>query len=340
MSARSAAPPSFSQIQITELPTGWQTLSHAILADGTLAVIGADVDLASEHGRIHAALQTSSLPFDPPSRISELAASGTARIWTAASKGWTGGPAFPLETPFPSLDRFGDGRWLVVGARTLADANARVLAADGRVLDRLMLGDGIEHVAIDAADRIWVGWFDEGIFGNDDWRVPGQDWAPSSNGVACFAEDGTLLPLPTWPEEAGIIGDCYALNAVGHGAWTCPYTDFPLVRFVPGKPTLWWRNGVAGPKAIAIDGSHALLAGGYGVEANRLALVSLDGTGRGEDARHIASWSLPMRQRTAASEREPAWEHPTLLAGRGDMLHLVDNEVWHMWRVADVAALI
>ena len=210
-----------------------------------------------------------------------------------------------------------------MGTRALADANARVLDADGRVLGRFMLGDGIEHVAIDAADRIWVGWFDQGMFGNNDWRVPGQEWAPSSNGVACFADDGTLLPLPTWPEEAGSIVDCYAMNAMGHGAWTCPYKHFPLVHFVPGNPTHWWRNGVAGPKAIAIDGSHALLAGGYGGEANRVALVSLDGTGRGEAARQLANWSLPMRPRKAASEWEPVWERPTLLAGRGDVLHLV-----------------
>jgi hypothetical protein len=74
------------------------------------------------------------------------------------------------------------------------------------------LGDGIEHVAIDAEDRVWVGWFDEGMFGNDGWRVPGQEWPPSSNGVACFATDGALLPLPVWPAEAGTIADCYALN--------------------------------------------------------------------------------------------------------------------------------
>ena len=56
--------------------------------------------------------------------------------------------------------------------------------------------------------------------------------------------------------------DCYALNATDDGVWACPYTDFPLVRFVPGEPVRWWRNEITGPQAIAIDDIKALLAGG------------------------------------------------------------------------------
>jgi hypothetical protein len=136
-----------------------------------------------------------------------------------------------------------------------------VLAPDGVILDRLTLGDGIEHVAIDAEDRVWVGWFDEGMFGNDGWRVPGQEWPPSSNGVACFTADGALLPLPVWPVEAGTIADCYALNVVGAGAWACPYTEFPLVRFVPGEDSVRPRGGnwfcgavVVPPCGVAVRG--------------------------------------------------------------------------------------
>jgi hypothetical protein len=337
MSARPAAPPSSSVSEISSLPVGWQPVSRAILADGTLAVLGADVDLDSEHRRIHAALLASVAP-DPPSRIRELAASATARIWIAGPTGWTGGPTFPLETPFPIIDRFGDGRWLVVGARTSVGPNARVLSADGTVLGRFMLGDGIEHVVIDQSNCIWVAWFDEGVFGNEDWRIPGQEWPPANNGVACFAEDGALLELPIWPDEMGSVADCYALNTIGDGSWSCPYLDFPLVHCVPGKPIRWWRNGVTAPEAIAIDGSYVLLAGGYTGEANRLALVSLVGAGGGEHTQEIASWSLPMRPRTAANEWEPVWEHPTLLVGRGDAIHLVDNDVWRVWRVADLAS--
>ncbi len=111
-----------------------------------------------------------------------------------------------------------------------------------------MLGDGIEHVAIDAADRIWIGWFDEGVFGNTAWRVPDRERAPSSDGLACFSDDGTLLPIATWPDEAKAAADCYALNCMGQDIWACTYTGFPLVHFRPGKAERWWRNEITGAK--------------------------------------------------------------------------------------------
>lgn len=335
--AQSAAIETASMSHLPTPMSGWQPVSYTVLADGTLAVLATDVDLAGEHQRINAAFQASTPP-DPPSRLVELCANGNAHIWITTPNGaWVAGPTFPLETPFPQFDRFGDGRWLVVASRTREEPNARVLTSEGTLLYRVMLGDGIEHVAIDADDRIWVGWFDEGMFGNDDWRVPGQEWPPSSNGVACFADDGNLLPLPLWPTGAGIIADCYALNVTGAGAWVCPYTDFPLVRFVPGEQSRWWRSDIAGPTAVAIDGDHAVLAGGYTKDANRLALVALIGNGEGEHASVLATWELPLR-RLPPSENSgaPVWDHPNFLTGRGDTLHLVDDGVWYRWRVRDL----
>lgn len=338
MSTGPAAPPPFSQARIASLPIGWQAVAYTVLSDGMLAVLGADVDLAAEQRRVFDAMQAQPSDLDVPSRIAELVEGGIARIWTVVQSEWADGPTFPLETPYPSFDRFSDGRWLVPSARTDNSPNARVIAPSGDLLQRFTLGDGIQHVGIDATDRIWVGWFDEGIFGNDDWRVPGLEWPPSSNGVACFAMDGSLLPLPVWPEGVDSIADCYALNTVGGGSWICPYEEFPLVRFAVGEPTRWWRSDLAGPSAIAVDGSYALIAGGYRAEANRLALVSLDGAGRGENARLVGSWRMPLRPRPAANEWEPVWDPPTLLTGRGDVLHLVSDGVWYRWRVADCAA--
>lgn len=123
---------------------------------------------------------------------------------------------------------------------------------------------------------------------------------------------------------------CYALTPAGSGAWASPYTDFPLVRFVPGKATRWWHNEFAGAKAIAIDGNHMLLAGGYGSDAARLALVELDQRGSGEAAVPLATWQMPL----AGSER------PMLLTGRGDTLHLIDGDRWHQWRVEDAVTAI
>lgn len=322
---------------LSPIPAGWQALHHAVLSDGTLAVAAADVDLASEWARIFA----SDGPADPPGRIDELTKSGRAHLLTWGAFGWQDGPVFPLETAHPLVDRFSDGRWLVVGSRTRGEPNARVFAPDGALLAQFMLGDGIGHVAIDSADRIWVGWFDEGVFGNTGWQVPGREWPPSSNGVACFAFDGRLIEAPSMPNGVEHIADCYALAAVGAGVWVCPYTDFSLIRLVPGEPAGWWRGGPAGSKAIAVDGDHVLLAGGYGEDAARLTLVTLEGVAEGDSARPLVTTRLPLRP-AAPTDRDwaPVWERADLLTGRGDTLHLVDDNVWSRWRVPDAVAAL
>ncbi len=333
-----STPAPTSVTRLLELPAGWQAIRYAILGDGTLAVITTDVDLAGEHQRITAAFRKSTSP-DPPSQLAALSVIGTARIWIATPSGWVDSLSCALETPFTLFDRFSDGRWLVVAARTRGEDNARVFSSDGALVDRLMLGDGIQQIGVDAADRIWVGWFDEGMFGNDHWRVPGQEWTPSSNGVACFDSSGALMPLPQWPADAGTIADCYALNVTANGTWACPYTEFPLVHFPAEAPTRWWRNTLLGPSAIAVEGSHALVSGGFREDANRLALVALDGDGQGEGARLLGTWSLPLRRLPPSSQEwMPVWDRPTLLAGRGDTLHLISDDTWCRWRVASVLA--
>lgn len=315
-------------------PTGLRALHHAILCDGTLAVVATDLDLASKRARIFG----SDGPVNLPARIDRPTKTGQAYLLNWGPDGWQHGPILPLETPHPLVDRFKDGRWLVVEPRTPGEPNARVFGADGALLARFMLGYGIGHIAIDIADRIWVGWSDVGIFG-EGWSVPGSECPPSSNGVACFAPGGSLVDVPSWPQEAGFIADCYALTQVGSGVWSSPYTDFPLVRFVPGKPTQWWRSRLAGLKAIAVDGAHALVAGGYRDEAARLTLVQLNEPGKGEEAVHLATWRMPLRPAPPSrNDWAPVWEPPALLTGRGDTLHLIDDGRWHRWRVADTVA--
>lgn len=134
------------------IPAGWHALHHTILADGTLAVVVTDVDLASEWVRIHASRDGR---LDPHCHIDRLTKSGLAKLLIRGEEGSREGPVFPLETPHPLRGRFADGRWLVVSSRTRDEPNARILSPDGTLLTQFMLGDGIEHVAIDDMDRIW-----------------------------------------------------------------------------------------------------------------------------------------------------------------------------------------
>lgn len=330
-----AAAPGASMLRVGKLPHGWQPVRYAILADSSLAVLATDVDLAEEHQRIRLAWRAQ-VTLEPPSRLSELAAAGRARIWTMTAAGaWSEGSAFALETPFPMLDRFADGRWLVVDSWS-GETNTRVLSAEGTVLDRFKLGIGVEHLAIGDEDRIWVGWGDESVFSNGD-LLPNQEVAHCAHAVICFSDEGNPSFLPAWPEQGGFVVDPYALNVDGTGAWSCPYMAaldyFPLIRFVPGETTRWWHNNLKGSVAIAIDGDHAVLAGGY--KPDRLALLSLPGTGAGEHAPVIATWSMPLPPSGPGSTW--ASERPNLLVGRGDTIHLVQDQIWCRWRVRDLA---
>lgn len=235
------------------------------------------------------------------------------------------------------FDQFADGRWLVVATRTDVKPNARVFAADGALFTRFMLGDGIEHVAIDRADNVWVGWFDEGIYGNENWIPSGEEKPPSIRGIGCFDPLGRVLPLPDFPPEPGNISDCYALTTGNADAWACTYTDFPILHLQADQPLRWWKNNHAGPSAIAVNGSHALLAGGYGAKANQLTLVVLGGSGQGEMAQTILRRTMPLtRLPVSKTDWAPVWDTPILLQGCGDTIHLIDGDHWFRWCIADL----
>jgi len=246
--------PNPTETALPRFPAGWHLVATAVLADGSLALVAADIDIAHEWRR------------DSNGRVlgrpAEVAARATAKVWYFDGTALVDGPAFPLETPFANIDRFDDGRWLVVAPRTDTGPNARVLAPDGACLARFMLGDGIEHVGVDRRGEIWVGWFDEGIFGNDEWRVPNEAWPPSSHGIGRFSAAGDHRSPLIFPEGAGMVADCYALNIAGDSVWACPYTAFPLFEMHPDGSIRWWSNEVAGAKALAVSEGRALLAGG------------------------------------------------------------------------------
>lgn len=261
-----------------------------------------------------------------------------AQIVQLRDGAWHPVARFPLGTAYPAFDRFPDGRWLIAAVRTDDAPNARILAPDGTLQSRLMLGDGIGELEIDGAGRIWVGWFDEGVFGNGTWRVPDHEWAPSSYGVGCFTLDGRWLGPPDLPGGHGMIADCYALTAGNNDAWILPYEDFPLVQLDPHGPTRWWRTELSGPDAVAVDGNHAIVSGGYGEDRAKLVLLAIDGPGRGEPARILATGRMPMRR--AADGKREVWEAATLIAGRSGVLHLIDGGVWYSWRIADAVAAL
>lgn len=173
------------------------------------------------------------------------------------------------------------------------------------------MGDGIKHIRCAEDGSIWVGYFDEGIFSGAE-----QDgsWPISSYGIVRFAPNGEVLWKFNWQEHPDIsIDDCYALTLDGNTLWSCTYTDFPIIRVERGAVS-HWRNEISGARALAVNGDHVLLAGGYNENADRIALLRL-GTDRAEQ---IGEWHYPPLRRNVAR----------LLQGQGGILHVVGEGRW------------
>lgn len=302
---------------IPPLPTGLYTLNYALFAPNVVGIVAADIDLIplwkpDATGR----------PIGEPWRAAETA---TAHIFLFDHDALVPGPSFPLLTPFPLVERFSDGRWIVAPSRTLKMNSTRLLTADGSELNRLHLGDGINHLKVDGTDLIWVGWFDEGVFGNTDWHDARLGFPPSSNGLAAFDTTGRAIASATGAPQGAEIADCYALNVFGDTAWSVTYPECPIACTSAAQPSRWWQSPYQGVSAIAVAPPFVLLAGGYDQDAQHVALARL----RDTRIERIDEWELPAE----VSER-------ALLDARGDVLTIVANNRAYRWSVSDFVAAV
>lgn len=176
------------------------------------------------------------------------------------------------ETPraFDLVQPVGPDRLLLVRgtARSASDENAHIYDTDGRLVAAFHAGDGIEDVQTTEDGRIWVSYFDEGIFGTLEL---------AQNGVVCFDQSGRpVLRYNRIPGPESPISDCYAMNvASDREVWLYYYTEFPLVRLLDRRFDREWRGvPVQGARGFAVDGERAVFAGSYDGD-DRLFLVSL-----------------------------------------------------------------
>ena len=147
---------------------------------------------------------------------------------------------------------------------------------DGQIVSEHVLGDGIGHVLATSTGQVWVGYFDEGIYGNYGWGRADSEEPVGAYGIVRFSPD--LEPDWHYPKYTGVgpwdaISDCYALNVDDTSAWACYYSDFPVVRIRDGAVT-GWHNDIKGASALAVAGSRVGLFGGYEPDYDWLALVS------------------------------------------------------------------
>lgn len=160
-----------------------------------------------------------------------------------------------------------DSHWLLISGRSAgpADPNAFVYDASGKLIRTFYAGDGIEDCQVTGDGRIWLSYFDEGVFNSQPL---------GSQGLVCMDQEGELLyELPL--ERHGSMADCYALNVAGDDdVWCYYYTDFPLVRIRGGKDVFVLKEAVLrGSVAFAIGRRSVLFAGDY---KNRYLLFEVD----------------------------------------------------------------
>ncbi|GAA3378320.1 hypothetical protein GCM10020367_57370 [Streptomyces sannanensis] len=162
----------------------------------------------------------------------------------------------------PALDALPDGGFVLADCRSRKDEeHAQVFDALGRPSWTFRLGDGIEHLIADEAGELWVGYFDEGVYGDDPLSSPGL------RRFSCTGE-------PLWQFQPGPgpmdMSDCYALNVGSRAAWACPYTHFPLLEIRADERVKVRTTPVKGPKGLAVHGERVTFFGGYQDEHDRL----------------------------------------------------------------------
>ena len=130
---------------------------------------------------------------------------------------------------------------------------------------------------VDNSGEIWVGYFDEGIFGNFGWGSPGP--APlGSPGIVRWSPGFEKV----WEYQAVDdywLADCYALNVDTDRVWACPYTDFPILEIDSDRAAVHQTTDVSGPRGLLVAGENVALIGDYKFGGS-LLLGSLNGLNR------------------------------------------------------------
>ncbi|WP_372344923.1 hypothetical protein [Streptomyces sp. KL116D] len=172
-----------------------------------------------------------------------------------------------VRAGLPKLDALPDGGFVVADARDRHRTDhVQVFDAEGHCLRSFRVGDAIAHFLADEQGTLWVGYFDEGVYGDDELSHPG---------LRRFSATGEPLWAFTPASGTEDISDCYALNVSGTTAWACAYHDFALLEVRSGRRPWPRPNSVHGAHALAVHGATVAFFGGYGDDHDRIALCTL-----------------------------------------------------------------
>ena len=209
--------------------------------------------------------------------------------------------------------------WLLVDGR---GGHARVHNTNGSLLQTLDLGDAIENLQTTKDGLIWVGYFDEGVFGKD----------IGNNGLVCFDSKG--MPKFLYGELALSVGlppiyDCYALNVCEDRVWLSYYNEFPLICLENFQITR--RLGPeASFKAFAIRDQELFFVPAYG--GNTVASLNLESNTRKEfdlvdsDGFLLKNFRNRSYKSFASNPERLAYYKPFDAVGRHSSLYLFTEE--------------
>lgn len=150
------------------------------------------------------------------------------------------------------------------------DKNAVFFDRNGNTVRELCFGDGIGDCITTEDGRIFVGYFDEGVFGNYGWDDP-----IGKHGLLEFDEYGDI----NW-RSCRPICDCYAMNVDDAGElWYYYYTDFLLIKTDLFTEQVFDPN-ISGADSFLIssDGSGIIINGGYDKQDEFFAAKIIDGS--------------------------------------------------------------
>ncbi|NTJ36354.1 hypothetical protein G6K86_32670 [Agrobacterium rhizogenes] len=232
---------------------------------------------------------------------------------------------FPIFSPMPNhgvLAANGLCQWFDGEAPGL---NAHLFDANGKVLESFHAGSSITDIQVGSEERIWISYFDEGVFGNHGWNGPGPAGL-GSGGLVCVDIGGRVLWQHNHREAERFIDGCYALNVIGSKAWFYFYSDFVLGQTGPGFTTFYADVPFRGSHAFATDGKIFAFSAQYREEPTlcHLAVLAPEGMKARGNTRLVLPKDVALGPRT------------TLIKARGEWLHLFHADIWAVYHLRDL----
>jgi hypothetical protein len=308
-----------------EAPNGYTFVTASVSAggEGLFLFVGDDPE-GSVHAREERGVGIFPKPRMPQAKPFKLSVIGLTGSYSCDVP--------PLDLAFPHVELFPDGRILLAGARSSwrgpqdFDVNAAVFDPRTGALHRILLGDGIEDIAIDGSGRIWVSYFDEGVFGNFGWSNPGPPGL-GAGGLVCFDAAGNVLWRFNREDSESVIDDCYAMNASREAIWVFYYSDFRVCRVGMDFSTHYFRpDNVAGSHALAVSDSAFLFSNQYDERGDTMHLVLRDG-------------DRLRRPRKVVAEPPNGWPlGEAKIVGRGESLNFLNDMGWFKADLGDLVS--